>query len=269
MTFLKSVVMIITFFLLFVLLQIGFSHLPFDSTPAQLVINSLSSIGALIAVWMLNRFWDKQSICALGISIKGQGKHVILWSFVGAALVGLGFLVIWLFHALSFQGLNPQLTYSFIAILCCLLPAFGEELIFRGYIFTRFQQTMGHGATLLFSSLFFMLVHSLNPDVSFLFLWNVYLAGFLMGLIRLYTGSLWGSFGFHAFWNMAQLFFGFSVSGYDEPTFLLTKALPDNWISGGATGFEGSVVCTLLLSIVIGLYGRYGRRIPNIQTTRA
>ena len=74
-----------------------------------------------------------------------------------------------------------------------LLPGFSEEIIFRGIIQGTYHKSRKAAKAILFSSLFFMLMHG---DVS---AWTyTFAAGAILGLVYYTTGSLWASIIYHA-----------------------------------------------------------------------
>lgn len=84
---------------------------------------------------------------------------------------------------------------------------------------------------------------------------NILLAGLLLGFMYIYTRNLWFPISLHLFWNWLQgPVLGFEVSGADFDKTLLTLNLPTKSIlNGGDFGFEGSIICTALIAILIGV----------------
>ncbi len=91
-----------------------------------------------------------------------------------------------------------------------------EEVLFRGYLFTRLERiTKNMWLSLVISSIFFVLIHipimiwGFGYDVGQGTRWGVFLfnQGLLLGLIFAYTRSLPVVIGVHAVWNAAVRFF--------------------------------------------------------------
>ena len=82
---------------------------------------------------------------------------------------------------------------------------------------------------------------------------------FLIGLVFSYsiwkTGALWWAVGFHFAWDWSQSFvFGVADSGLVSPgALLIAKPMGPTWLSGGATGPEGSVLMFAVLTATVGL----------------
>ena len=137
-----------------------------------------------------------------------------------------------------------------------LMVAVSEEVAFRGFVLGRLLSAgVNRFVALFLSSALFSLMHFLNPDFSLMAFLNILLAGVLMGSTYIYTRNLWFPIALHLFWNWFQgPILGLEVSGEQYGNTLLNLNLPEeNLINGGAFGFEGSILCTALISIAIVL----------------
>ena len=144
-----------------------------------------------------------------------------------------------------------------------LLVALTEEIMMRGYILGRLLHTrMNKFLALFVSALLFALLHIFNPNVAFLPMLNLVIAGMLIGASYLYTRNLCFPISLHLFWNWIQgPILGYQVSGNDLGTSLLTLHLPEeNVLNGGAFGFEGSLICTVLMIIFTILIVWWGEK---------
>ena len=133
--------------------------------------------------------------------------------------------------------------------------AAAEELIMRGYPIKVLDASWNRAAAILVTSVAFGLLHLFNPSAGFLPAVNVTLAGVILGLLYLQSGSLWLAIGFHWGWNFAEgSVFGFAVSGYRFPGRLDEAAAQGPaWLSGAGFGPEGSVVLTAASAALIAL----------------
>ncbi|WP_455593003.1 CPBP family intramembrane glutamic endopeptidase [Bacteroides sp.] len=141
----------------------------------------------------------------------------------------------------------------FVSWFFFAMVAFAEEIMVRGFILGHLLRTrMNKFLALLLSSLVFAAGHLFNPDIAFLPMVNLVLAGLLLGASYLYERNLWFPISFHLFWNWVQgPVMGYDVSGNRFGKTLLTLHYPESdYINGGAFGFEGSIVCTVLLIVV-------------------
>ena len=144
-----------------------------------------------------------------------------------------------------------------------LLVALFEEILMRGYILGRLLHTrMNKFLSLFISSALFALLHIFNPEIDFLPMLNLLLAGMLLGASYLYTKNLCFPISLHLFWNWIQgPVLGYEVSGNNFISSMLTLHLPeDNVLNGGAFGFEGSLICTVLMIVFTILIVWWGEK---------
>ena len=96
-------------------------------------------------------------------------------------------------------------------------------------------------------------MHFGNPNTNWVGLLNIFLAGMMLGLFFLKYRNIWFITGLHAGWNWIQsVVFDFNVSGFDVKSTINFNPYGNELISGGAFGFEGSIVSAGLQLIVIG-----------------
>jgi hypothetical protein len=90
------------------------------------------------------------------------------------------------------------------------------------------------------------------------------------------TGTIWFAVGFHAAWDWSQTYlFGTSDSGIRGNGHLL-NTIPSgpDWLNGGATGPEGSVITMLVVAVLIAfVQSRCNRKVaialPEYSRQRA
>ena len=152
-------------------------------------------------------------------------------------------------------------------LLFFLLVAVTEEVMLRGFVLGRMLSAgMNRFVALFLSSALFSAMHLFNPNFALLPFVNILLAGCLLGASFLYTRNLCFPVVLHWFWNWLQgPVLGYEVSGMDSGETLLTLRLTgSDLLTGGSFGFEGSLLCTVLLVVgtlaIIGYYERRGRK---------
>jgi len=127
-----------------------------------------------------------------------------------------------------------------------------EEFLFRGTILEALRERFGTIVSVGLTSVLFGVAHGLNPGASPIAVVNVTLAGGLMGIMVVRSGSLWMAMAFHAAWNLStKTFFG-SVSGAGEHGWISTldaASMPPEivWFLTGPFGIEQGVVTTIVL----------------------
>lgn len=217
-----------------------------------LMINeTIMLIGVFLAAWIVLRFRGL-SLTGLGLSLKGRWKDWLggtLFAFV-LYMIGFGFSL--LVGVVEVTGITFQLSTLLMTLMFFLLVGITEELALRGFVLGRLLDAgVNKFWALLISSILFSLIHIANPNFAFLPFLNIVLAGILLGASYLYTRNLCFPIALHWFWNWLQgPILGYEVSGNKFGTSLLTLHFPEaNIMNGGSFGFEGSIICTILMII--------------------
>lgn len=188
----------------------------------------------------------------LGMTWKGHARGLWYGLLLAALLYIIGFglnLLMGEVKVVSFQFEPLNLLGTFVFFV---LVSVAEEMMTRGYILGRLLHThLNKFISLLISALIFALMHLFNPNVAFLPMLNLVLAGMMLGASYLYTRNLCFPISLHLFWNWIQgPILGYQVSGNELGTSVLTLHLPEeNILNGGAFGFEGSLICSVLMII--------------------
>ena len=244
--------------------------------------SGLLGAAALAAGWIMLRFVDGEPFRVLGL---GTGPRVPRELGAGLALgvgsVALTVLVLVAVGAYRYAGdeggMAGWLAVSATSLAAVAIPAAAEEAMFRGYLFRTLVDGAGAGVAIAITSVLFTLAHGSNPNVTGLGLVNILLAGMLLAVAVLRTGSLWFASTLHLGWNWVMAGpLDLPVSGlasYDVPIYDLAGEGPD-WITGGSFGPEGGLAGTaaaaLALLLVVRmtrpgapLAGHYGKRRPD------
>lgn len=136
--------------------------------------------------------------------------------------------------------------FPWMETLLVFVPAvLHEELLFRGYIFQKLY-ARSRNAAFIGTSALFAALHLGNHAVTWLGIFNIFLAGFLLAYAWERHHRLWLPIGLHFAWNLLSgPILGYEVSGYvAEPTVLRTVGGGAHWLTGGTFGMEGSAVMT-------------------------
>jgi hypothetical protein len=133
-------------------------------------------------------------------------------------------------------------------IAAAILPAFREELFFRGILFRWIEEFGGSWAALIVTSALFGLAHILNPNATWFSSFAIAMeAGVLLGGAYMLTRNLWMPMGLHAAWNFTQGFvFDVNVSGIEEHGLVEAKLSGPQLLSGGSFGLEASIIALVI-----------------------
>lgn len=189
-----------------------------------------------------------------------------LWGFASITLLMLALSG---FRAFSFghvvlHGLRIGKFAVFWAIFFVLVGLF-EEFLLRGYSQFTLARGVGFWPAALGLSCAFGLIHLKNDQEHWPGLLAAACIGLFFCLTLRRTGNLWFAVGFHASWDWGETFF-YSVpdSGMVSPGHLLSSTLHGPaWLSGGAVGPEGSVLCFVVIGLTWFLFTKTFRERPT------
>ena len=230
--------------------------------------------------WCVRRFLDGRTLASLGFRRADALNHFRTGLSCGLLLPGvilfLGSLA-GVYRFEEFPGL-PLLGFSRLGVgpstlLCLLLFVIGftlqagaEELLVRGYVQTKLHEWQPSGArrtfwVLIVPSILFALAHVSNSSITLLALINTALAGVVLAMLVLRTGSLWAAIGGHAGWNLGMaVLWSLPVSGVTTSHMLAVERIPSTglreWLFGGDYGPEGGLITTLLYALALWLVAR-------------
>ena len=169
------------------------------------------------------------------------------------------FLLIYI-KEISFIKVNFDINELLISIILFVFVAVVEETLFRGYILKNLMISFNKYLALLVSSILFSLMHGFNPNINLFSIFNLFLAGIVLGLSYIYTKNLWFPISMHLSWNLFQTLLGFNVSGQVTYSIIEFKVDEGNLINGGDFGFEGSYLSLIAQTITIFGIGIYYNR---------
>jgi membrane protease YdiL (CAAX protease family) len=216
-----------------------------------------SLLAALVFAFTLfmRRLVDRESFESLGFTWTGYSNEAGLGFFTAFAILGIGSLILVAIGYLSFITITFDATRFLMEIVVMIIVAFVEELLFRGYLLHNLMLSLNKWIALVISALLFSAFHSANPDVSVFAIVNIFIAGLLLGINYIFTKNLWFGIFFHFAWNYLQgPVFGYEVSGLKLSSLFQQSLIgPEPW-TGGPFGFEGSLLCALLLAIALVIF---------------
>lgn len=207
---------------------------------------------AVLTAAVISLRLERRPFTDLGLSLKGHVKGVWYGLLMAILIYSLGFGISFVLGEIEVTGFRFRPLDLLGSWVFFLLVALFEEIMTRGYILGRLLHTnMNKFLALFISSALFAFMHIFNPGIAFLPMLNLLLAGMLLGASYLYTRNLCFPISLHLFWNWIQgPVLGYQVSGSNFTAGMLTLRVPEeNVLNGGAFGFEGSLICTVLMIV--------------------
>lgn len=182
------------------------------------------------------------------LGAKGALSRLGIGMLVGFLLMAASVGVAAVAHVYNLvgEGDSSQLLHELIT--AAIMPAFMEEILFRGILFRWIEEFAGSWAALVVTSALFGLAHILNPSATWFSSFAIALeAGLMLGGAYMLTRSLWLPIGIHAAWNFAQgEVFGVPVSGEVVRGLLRSRLSGPPVLSGGGFGLEASVIAVVI-----------------------
>lgn len=207
---------------------------------------------SIILVYVFRRYIDNKSFISLGFNYSRLLPDVTIGVSLAVFVISTGTLVIYFLEGIEWTDIVNRSGDLLMSAIVLMMVAVGEELVFRGYVLRNLMKSMNKWLALVVSAFLFTAVHATNPDVLPISLINTFLGGVLTGITFIYSRNLWLPISFHFTWNFLQgPLYGFRVSGLPFNSILVLETNGADAVSGGSYGFEGSVVCTVLLCVAV------------------
>jgi membrane protease YdiL (CAAX protease family) len=226
------------------------------------------------ATWIMSRIEDRSAFDYGLARTHRRGRWMFIGALLGLVFQSLLIVILWSTHHLVFAGvlLHPlsAVGYGLCWAIAFLGVAFFEEFLFRGYLqfsltqcladlvrylapASRHTEIIGFWSAAVLISFGFGLTHGMNPGESPIGLLCAGCAGLMFAFSLWRTGSLWWAIGLHTAWDWAQSFlFGVADSGsVSTHRMLSTHPVGPTWLSGGATGPEGSVFVLPVMGAIV------------------
>lgn len=217
-----------------------------------LLLKIIEFFALMFCLWLFMKFIDRKPLMSLGLKYEGFQQDFKFGLILGAGLIAIGFFSLFILGYVRVESFSFPFLDVVLYFILFVVVAFHEEIMLRGYILRSLMESMNRYLALAISSLIFMTVHLLNPNISFLGVVNLFLAGIVLGIYYVHKSNLWLPIGMHLTWNFFQgPIFGFEVSGIKSQSLIKQTVNGSDLITGGKFGFEASLLATVLIVVVI------------------
>lgn len=233
-------------------MQFDFINLPKDAISSEIILESSMVIAVLGGLLMFFKAVPAIDFNSVFINKRGGITGFLMGSLFGMGLIAICAGLLYLMGNVEFSAgsITPMILIS--QLIYFVLVGIFEEFMFRTLPLYAFAERYAVFIAILLNSLLFGAVHMLNPSFTWLAMLNISLAGALFSIFTLQKRNVSWAIGIHFTWNFAQgILLGYKVSGTDNPGILSAKPLGNAYLSGGAFGIEGSIICTLIMVITI------------------
>jgi membrane protease YdiL (CAAX protease family) len=234
---------------------LDFSNKPLNYPDVALGFIMARALIALAVIWVFRKWIDRRPFLNLGFQFTpGWWRELLAgFGFSMAALLVIFLLSLALSAAAIVNFAWGQLDISamigglVVGLAFNLLVGVAEESDARGYVLQNLAEGIRLVPAILVSSLYFGVLHLLNPGAGWLSTIGIFFAGVLLALGYYVTRRLWFSIGMHAAWNFAEgPLFGFPVSGLGMGGLFQLKITGPEWLMGGAFGPEAGALAVVV-----------------------
>lgn len=223
--------------------------------PLGIVFSLLIFPFLLIACLLVNKFIYRHPVQALGFF-----KENLPIKYLTGVVLGIGMIaVVYIINVLTgamHGAINPNISWFTLIWIIGLFMIQGltEEVLARGFLMNKVSNQLGVLAGIIINSLFFALLHFLNPNTNILCFINLFLAGLVFSLLFYWSDNIWLTGAAHSFWNITLgAIVGDEVSGQVLPVTIINSTPNKSleFINGGQFGLEGGIVVTVVALCVI------------------
>jgi uncharacterized protein len=213
---------------------------------------TVSFVLSFLLVFLCRRIIDRRSFESLGFNFAYFYPDSVIGFSLGAFLVCTGALVLYYMNYVHWIDIIYSPNDFLFSFALLAMIAVSEELIFRGYVLKNLMKSFNKWIALVISAVLFSIIHSSNDGIPVVGMLNTFLGGLVLGIAYVITQSLWLPIFFHLSWNFIQgPVLGFPVSGLTFESIMSIESNGPSMVTGGAYGFEGSVICTIMLTIAV------------------
>ncbi|WP_420575034.1 CPBP family intramembrane glutamic endopeptidase [Kordia sp.] len=265
-------------FLINIPLQILLQEVLNQSLLRGIISASIYLISVVLSLFVQINFLDKSSFKKYGLKInKVWIKEFFVGTIISLVQLSIFFLLMYLTGNLKIvdfftvDSVNYTFDYSFwegffSEMFGLIVGSSVEEIFFRAFLFyiafealsiIKKDPTKRAFLILIIIAPLFGIAHISNEGATIMSTVNLGLDAMMMCLPFLITGRLGMSIGMHFSWNLVQgAVFGFPISGNIAKASIISVEMPNNLLTGGIFGPEGSIVFILLdiIAIVLILY---------------
>lgn len=224
--------------------------------------------GLLLWAWI--HFVERRPLTTIGLVGEERARTFLHGLAIGAVTVFAVVAAVWVAggyvaggYGKAFGSASALLNMGFL-LLCFVVQASVEEILFRGWLLSVIARKFNVVAGVILTSLVFMFLHY-GPGQHWLAMLGTFLFSAFACAWALKAGNIWGVMGWHTGWNwLLSIGFELPVTGItvDLPA-LIVKLMPTGpaSLTGGAEGPEASFLCSLFF--VLGIAFLAWRRRPR------
>ncbi|WP_271766210.1 CPBP family intramembrane glutamic endopeptidase [Aquimarina algiphila] len=274
-------------FLINIPLQLGLQEVLNQGLLRGSISASIYLLSVVLSLYIQIKFLDKSSFKKYGLKInKIWIKEFIIGIIISLTQLSIFFLIMYITGNLKIvdffttNSSSYSFDYSFwqgffSEMFGLIIGSTVEEIFFRAFIFYIVYEALrtvkkdaGKRAVIILIVIapLFGIAHVGNEGATVISTINLGLDAMMMCLPFLITGRLGMSIGMHFSWNLFQgVIFGFAISGNIAKVSIISVNMPNNLLTGGVFGPEGSIIF-ILLDIVALIFILYWKKLKKYNS---
>jgi len=227
-----------------------------------------AAITLVVLAWV--RFVERRALATIGLASERMCPAYLRGHALGVATAFAVVATIWAaggFNAYGYAsafGSWAGLARIAVLLACFVVQAGAEELLFRGWLLSALGRKFNAIVAVVVTCGVFAFVHY-GPGQHWLMTLNMGLFSACACCLALDSNHIWGVMGWHAGWNwLLATGFELPITGLDVGVPAMIVPLTPHgpaYLTGGADGPEGSIVCSLFfVGATVILMRRISRR---------
>jgi membrane protease YdiL (CAAX protease family) len=227
------------------------------SAPSLILSDGFDLIVVLIVTGAF-ALCERRRIDGYGLPIN-QAFGGLFWNGVVAGLAAVAFVAAGMLvtggmriHGIALRGADLILS-PLLWSVAMLFVGVTEEYFFRGYALQSLWRGAGFWPAALITTALFAGLHLVKPHENAIDIGMIFVLGLIICISVRITGSLWWAVGWHAAFDLGQLFIiGTPNGGHVPQGRLFDVTFPGPaWITGGELGTEASY---FMIPAVVGTF---------------
>ena len=226
------------------------------ASPTVRTTSLFSTVMVIIIVIIYCKLIQKRSLASLGIVKANAVKHYLLGCLLGLLFSAVVYTILFLFGCVGSITNNGFHISVFMLFFAFIVQSASEELLMRGYLMNSIAAKSKVPLAIFLNSFLFMMLHLLNPGVTFISMLNILIYGVIFSLLCLLTDNIWLACGMHFSWNFALgCIYGGNVSGITLNSLFSVTLKGNDILTGSDFGIEGSIITTLIGLLIVLILG--------------
>ena len=234
-------------------------------TVLYLIIGTFTMVALLFILWI--KYFEGRSLASVGLVFNRLAKTLYIRGYAIGLLMGIvvvgGVLLLGGYGPETGADSKPRDLIPILILMIAFIVQSGtEEMVFRGWMMSRISARFGLWAGIIGNSILFTLMHvefdSLDTTpLTMIVLFNLmtFVFSVFLSLLVIREKSIWGACAWHAAWNWIFItWFALPTTGIELGlTPLISDLAPvegaPEWLTGGMTGPEGSILTLIVLTL--------------------